>query len=418
MGKFVSLSMLKNYSPSLVNRDDSGDAKQVVVGGVNRSRISSQCLKRAVREEIGNRGITTAHLEDLVEQILIDECSAGRISESDIDKIGKSICTLPMSGKPPKDTVLSCCWDKRASVISDKKESKDGEKRDGNIVNQVNMLEISTVVNAAIENRDKKQADLRKEVKKSLESVRISTDKAMFGTMATSGVIETVDGAVQVAQTFSIDEYIPEDDFIVAKFSAENADDFDPFFGSYKKFESDNMRKTGSETLASSCLHSNTMLTCTSVNVTELKRNLSSSIQHTAIDVENIDSDVAKSVCDYIETVITVEPSAKQAAMSAHSVPAVVYIEVIEDGAVKYPQGSFEKIVRRTETESISEAGIKRIAEFAADDTFRTGNIKKYVMLSAPYKSLECTFTESGVTVLKNLSNLREILTDDVLDII
>lgn len=418
MGKFVSLSMLKNYSPSLVNRDDSGDAKQVVVGGVNRARISSQCLKRTVREQLGNRGITTAHLEDLVEQILIDECSAGRISESDIDKLGKSICTLPMSGKPPKDTVLSCCWDKRTSVNSDKNESKDEEKRDGNIVNQINMLEISAVVNAAIENRDKKQADLKKEVKKSLESVRISTDKAMFGTMATSGLIETVDGAVQVAQTFSIDEYIPEDDFIVAKFSSENADDFDPFFGSYKKFEHDNMRKTGCETLASSCLHSNTMLTCTSVNVTELKRNLSSSIQHTTIDVENIDSDVAKSVCDYIETVITTEPSAKQNAMSAHSVPSVVYIEVIEDGAVKYPQGSFEKIVRRTEADSVSEIGIKRLAEFAADDTFRNGTIKKYVMLSAPYKSLECVFTESGVTVIKNLSNLREILGADILDMI
>ncbi len=405
MGKFVSLSMLKNYSPSLVNRDDSGDAKQVVVGGVNRARISSQCLKRAVREEIGNRGITTAHLEDLVEQILSDECVKGTISESDIETIGKAVCC---------EDVLNCDWSKRASKTGEKKDD-DGK---GRTVNQVNMVEIGTVIRVAIENKDANQKELVKAIRNALNDVRISVDKAMFGTMATSGLIETVDGAVQVAQTFSIDEYIPEDDFIVAKFSAENTDDFDPFFGSYKKFENDNMRKTGSETLASSCLHSNTMLTCTSVNVTELKRNLSSSIQHTAIDVENIDSDVAKSVCDYIETVITAEPSAKQNAMSAHSVPAVVYIEVIEDGAVKYPQGSFEKIVRRTESDSVSEIGIKRISEFAADDTFRTGNIKKYVMLSAPYKRLEDMFTDSGVTVIKNLSNLREILGSDILGMI
>ena len=405
MGNFVSLSMLKNYSPSLVNRDDSGDAKQVVVGGVNRSRISSQCLKRAVREEIGNRGITTAHLEDLVEQILSDECAKGTISESDIETIGKAICC---------EDVLNCDWSKRASKTGEKKDD-DGK---GRTVNQVNMHEIASVIKVAIENKDAKQKELVKAIRNALNDVRISVDKAMFGTMATSGLIETVDGAVQVAQTFSIDEYIPEDDFIVAKFSAESADDFDPFFGSYKKFENDNMRKTGSETLASSCLHSNTMLTCTSVNVTELKRNLSSSIQHTAIDVENIDSDVAKSVCDYIETVITTEPSAKQNSMSAHSVPAVVYIEVIEDGAVKYPQGSFEKIVRRTETESISEIGIRRIADFAADDTFRNGTIKKYVMLSAPYKSLECAFTESEVTVIKNLRDLRSVLTSDVLALV
>lgn len=405
MGKFVSLSMLKNYSPSLVNRDDSGDAKQVVVGGVNRSRISSQCLKRSVREEIGNRGITTAHIEDLVDQILIDECAKGTISESDIDTIGKAICC---------EDVLNCDWSKRASKSGEKKDD-DGK---GRTVNQVNMVEIGTVVKVAIENKNAKQKELVKAIKNALNDVRISTDKAMFGTMATSGVIETVDGAVQVAQTFSIDEYIPEDDFIVAKFSAENADDFDPFFGSYKKFEQNNMRKTGSETLASSCLHSNTMLTCTSVNVTELKRNLSSSIQHTAIDADDVDSDVAKSVCDYIETVITTEPSAKQNSMSTHSVPAVVYIEVIEDGAVKYPQGSFEKIIRRTETDSVSEIGIRRIADFAADDTFRNGTIKKYVMLSAPYKSLENMFTDSGVIVIKNLSNLREILGADILGMI
>ena len=405
MGNFVSLSMLKNYSPSLVNRDDSGDAKQVVVGGVNRSRISSQCLKRAVREEIGNRGITTAHLEDLVEQILSDECAKGIISESDIETIGKAVCC---------EDVLNCDWSKRASKNGEKKDD-DGK---GRTVNQVNMVEIGTVIKAAIENKDEKHKELVKAIKNSLNNVRISIDKAMFGTMATSGVIETVDGAVQVAQTFSIDEYVPEDDFIVAKFSAENADDFDPFFGSYKKFEHDNMRKTGCETLASSCLHSNTMLTCTSVNVTELKRNLSSSIQHTVIDTDDVDSDVAKGVCDYIETVITTEPSAKQNAMSAHSVPAVVYIEVIEDGAVKYPQGSFEKIVRRTESDSVSEIGIKRVAEFAADDTFRTGTIKKYVMLSAPYKSLENMFTNSGVTVIKNLSDLREILGANILDMI
>lgn len=405
MGKFVSLSMLKSYSPSLVNRDDSGDAKQVVVGGVNRSRISSQCLKRAVREEIGNRGITTAHLEDLVEQILSDECAKGNIAESDIEAIGKAVCCAD---------ILNCDWSKRSSKTGEKKDD-DGK---GRTVNQVNMVEIGTVIKVAIENKGAKQKELVKAIKNALNDVRISTDKAMFGTMATSGVIETVDGAVQVAQTFSIDEYIPEDDFIVAKFSAESTDDFDPFFGSYKKFEHDNMRKTGSETLASSCLHSNTMLTCTSVNVTELKRNLSSSIQHTMIDVDDVDSDVAKSVCDYIETVIMTEPSAKQNAMSTHSVPAVVYIEVIEDGAVKYPQGSFEKIVRRTETDSVSEIGIRRIADFAADDTFRNGTIKKYVMLSAPYKSLEGMFTEYGVTVIKNLSDLRTVLTGDVLALV
>lgn len=400
MGKFISLSMLKNYAPSLVNRDDTGDAKQVVVGGVNRARVSSQCLKRAVRQEIGNRGITTAHLEDLVEKMLIQEFEKGNIQEADIDKIGKIICC---------DKVLNCNWDKRTSISKDPNKDKNDK---GRTVNQINMLEIETVVKTAIANKEQK--NLIKEVETALKNVRISSDKAMFGTMATSGVIESVDGAVQVAQTFSIDEYIPEDDFITVKFTGEKLDDFDPFFGSFKDFENENLKKPEAETLTYSCLHSNTMLTCTSINVEELKRNLSMSIQKTEMDAENVKNDVKKSISDYLETIITVEPSAKQNSMSSHSVPAVVYIEIIEDGAVKYPQGSFEEIVRRKESESISEIGIKRIAEFAADDTFRNGTIKKYVMLSAPYKKLENKFTESGVIVISNLTRLRDVIGEEI----
>ena len=407
MGKFISVSMLKPYAPSLVNRDDTGDAKQIVVGGVTRARISSQCLKRAIRQEIGNRGITTAHLEDLIEQILIDQCEAGNISESDVDKIGKAVCC---------ESILNCDWSKRTSQAKESKKKEDSNK--GRTVNQVNMLEIDAVVNTAIKNKGMKQKDLEKEIKKSLESIRVSADKSMFGTMATSGVIESVDGAVQMAQTFSIDEYIPEDDFITAKFSTESVEDWDPFFGSYKKFESENLAKPDAETLANSCVHSNTMLSCTSVNIVELKRNLSRSIVGTDINVDDVNHDVIKAICDYIETLITVEPSAKQNAMSSHSVPAVVYIEVIDNGAVKYPQGSFESVVRRREDKSIVETGIERIADFSADDTFRNGDIVKYFMLSSPYKKYSDSFRDSGCSEVSNLKELRNILTESILSIL
>ena len=49
MSRFLQLHYLTAYPPSCCNRDESGRPKTAVYGGVNRLRISSQSLKRAVR---------------------------------------------------------------------------------------------------------------------------------------------------------------------------------------------------------------------------------------------------------------------------------------------------------------------------------------------------------------------------------
>jgi CRISPR system Cascade subunit CasC len=46
---FVELHMIQNFAPSNLNRDDTGSPKECEFGGHRRARISSQCLKRAVR---------------------------------------------------------------------------------------------------------------------------------------------------------------------------------------------------------------------------------------------------------------------------------------------------------------------------------------------------------------------------------
>ena len=43
----IEIHMLKNYPPVNLNRDDSGAPKTCFFGGVQRGRISSQCLKRS-----------------------------------------------------------------------------------------------------------------------------------------------------------------------------------------------------------------------------------------------------------------------------------------------------------------------------------------------------------------------------------
>lgn len=47
--KFIELHFLQSFPPSCINRDGNNAPKDCVFGDVRRARISSQCLKRAIR---------------------------------------------------------------------------------------------------------------------------------------------------------------------------------------------------------------------------------------------------------------------------------------------------------------------------------------------------------------------------------
>ena len=61
--RFIQIHTLHSYPAALLNRDDSGLAKRMPFGGVTRTRVSSQCLKRHWRvadDEFALRNITGA----------------------------------------------------------------------------------------------------------------------------------------------------------------------------------------------------------------------------------------------------------------------------------------------------------------------------------------------------------------------
>jgi CRISPR system Cascade subunit CasC len=80
MKLFLEFHILQNFAPSNLNRDDTGAPKDALFGGHRRARISSQCLKRAVRLHaqeqgilpIGNMGIRTKKLRAMLETRLAE----------------------------------------------------------------------------------------------------------------------------------------------------------------------------------------------------------------------------------------------------------------------------------------------------------------------------------------------------------
>lgn len=71
MTTFINIHTLISHPSSMMNRDDSGMQKTAVFGGTVRSRISSQCLKRAIRqsdiygEAVAETSIRTNKMDEL-----------------------------------------------------------------------------------------------------------------------------------------------------------------------------------------------------------------------------------------------------------------------------------------------------------------------------------------------------------------
>lgn len=406
MGKFVALHILKQYNPGTFNRGENGEAKQIIIGGVDRVRFSSQCQKRAIREIMACDEIRSAHIEKLISQILDIRVNDGTITEEEKDIIGSLICS--------KEVIGTKCWDK----LKKKDEQESIKDLQGNIVVNTNATEINALVNTFIDElKTNGKDELKKNYKKiaettALTDVNLSIAKSLFGTMATDGVLGTVDGALQMGQAFSVDEYMPESDFFTVKFTGRSgADESDPFYGAYSNFNDAESNKANGETINNGLsLYSNLIYEYANINIKELERNLNTYVcPRKYTPNESTTEIILKVVPQFIQAMIEMVPEATQNRSSSHVEPAAVLIEVIDDGANIQPDWS--KVIVPTE-KSISEQAIDKLSKFANNKTFRSGKIKQYIMLGSSYEDLATLFTDA--VQINNFNDLITNLKNDI----
>ena len=104
MSRFIQLHLLTFYPPSNLNRDDTGRPKSAVMGGVERLRISSQAIKRAVRTSdvfqnglAGHLGERTQRFGEEIEAYLVKEKGA----KADNSAQGIDGCSKDARQQPP-----------------------------------------------------------------------------------------------------------------------------------------------------------------------------------------------------------------------------------------------------------------------------------------------------------------------------
>ena len=78
MSTYIDIHVIQTLPPSNVNRDDTGQPKTAVYGGVTRARVSSQAWKRATRAQFENH-VDKAELGYRTKRLV--ELLGGRILE-------------------------------------------------------------------------------------------------------------------------------------------------------------------------------------------------------------------------------------------------------------------------------------------------------------------------------------------------
>lgn len=201
---FIELHIIQSFAPSNLNRDDTNNPKDTEFGGVRRARISSQCIKRAIRKSPiflrktrVEQGIRTKRLAQQMTTELValeyPEEEAGQVALAfaasyggKLDKEGQTSVAIYLSPDEISKFVRSICdnWD--------------------------------AIINELAEGKNETLEKVVKRLVKETESWTSAPDIALFGRMLAHKPVLNLDAACQVAHAISTHRVSMEMDFFTA----------------------------------------------------------------------------------------------------------------------------------------------------------------------------------------------------------
>ncbi len=216
MSRFIQLHILTSYPPANLNRDDMGSPKTARMGGYDRLRVSSQCLKRTWRTSDifekamkGHIGTRTKEMGVKIYAKFIDHGVKEKKALEWTKKIAGVFGKLKSLSKNEKTAIKKLEADERIKeelveveieqlVFFDREEEKD----------------IFTLVDVIV-SRDNGEGPTEEELNLLRQKV-VSVDIALFGRMLASSPANNVEAACQVAHAISVHPVVIEDDYFTA----------------------------------------------------------------------------------------------------------------------------------------------------------------------------------------------------------
>ncbi|MEW5826367.1 MAG: type I-E CRISPR-associated protein Cas7/Cse4/CasC [Candidatus Bipolaricaulota bacterium] len=337
MKNVLEIHILQNFAPSNLNRDDTGSPKDAIFGGTRRGRISSQCLKRAMREHFRESGLLVE--EDLalrtkrVVQPLAEALhSRGRsVTESE------AIIALALSGLELKVS------DGKSQYLLFLAE-REIERVAGLIDEHWDSLVKLVQGESGGEKASKKAAkttvppELVKAMGAALDGGK-AVDVALFGRMVADRPEAGRDAAAQVAHAISTHKVDREFDFYTA------VDDLQPD-------DTAGADMLGTVEFDSACYYRYAL-----IDLDKL--------------VENLQGDRAlalKGVEAFLCASVHAEPTGKQNSFAAHNPPSLVAFTVRKNASPRSLANAFERPVRPGQDGLVAESAQALVAEWVRLD--------------------------------------------------
>ncbi len=229
--RFLQFHTLTSYPAALLNRDDAGFAKRLPFGGVTRTRISSQCLKRHWRTFQGDHSLATIsgvsiRSRETFERIVLPQLLAAGLDKPRAEAVKTALKIAVLKGTKGLELKEKASKTKKAAS-SETPEASD----DADIASQVIPIgpkEIAYLVKIGLEIAPEANdgASARKALAAKLDKAGIENlqrmvaggglDAALFGRMVTSDVLARCDAAVHVAHAFTVHADASEADYFSA----------------------------------------------------------------------------------------------------------------------------------------------------------------------------------------------------------
>lgn len=228
----VELHLIQNFAPANLNRDDTGAPKDCEFGGVRRARISSQCLKRAIRRSFASdrlipeerRAVRTKRiLRELTDRLAAtgkDEVDTRRVVEAVLRGNGLKLDGdglteyLLFLGRDEIDAVAAVCADYWGDLIAlaapaPVAATEGGRTRRG-ADKRAGRAALPPTVASAVER---------------LFGGSTAADLGLFGRMLADLPARNVEAACQVAHAISTHRVAVEFDFFSAVDELQRPDD-------------------------------------------------------------------------------------------------------------------------------------------------------------------------------------------------
>lgn len=328
--RYVDIHVLQTVPYANLNRDDLGSPKAVRFGYADRTRVSSQSWKRAVRRELeessGDKAKRTRRLPQAIQARLTGSDWDPELAAFAATQVMATLATIAVKAdgfKVDKATgeaqvlfyLPERAFDMLAEVCVQQRDRLIGLRSGALKLKKGEAPLPADAVRAAMERR--------------------SDVINLFGRMLAELPGSNVDGAVQVAHAFTTHGTDPQVDFFTA------VDDL--------KQDAD---QAGSGHMNSAEFSTGTFYRYASVNLEDLAHNLGDPA--TAVELTTA----------FLSAFITAMPQAKKNATAPFTVPELAYIAVRTDRPVSLAS-AFETPVRATFDSGYAEPSRRQLAEYA-----------------------------------------------------